>query len=201
MRKLNFLITTCLIFTFTINAQTFKASGDFRNQATFESNAPLEDIVGISNKLGAVVMVNPNDLSSVKGEVKVDLFELKTGIDLRDEHLRSERWLNTVKYPDASFELKKVTGASKLEEGKKTAVSFHGIFSIHGVSKEIVATGELTYYKESEKTKTRIKGNLLKVKADFNIKLSDYGVKIPDMVVGKVDENIKISANFVASDG
>ena len=36
--------------------------------------------------------------------------------------------------------------------------------------------------------------------AEFNIKLSDYGVKIPSMVVGKVDEEVKVTTNFVSSD-
>jgi len=183
-----------------LNAQTFKASGDSRNQATFESNAPLEDIIGVSNNLEAVAMINPADLSMAKGKVKVNLNDLKTGIDLRDEHLRSEMWLNTEKYPDATFMLKIISGASSLADGKKTEVQLHGTFTTHGVSKDIVAPAELTYFKESEKTKAKIAGNLLKVKAEFEIKLSDYGVSIPSMVVGKVDENIVIGVNFIASD-
>jgi len=200
MKKLSLAILLMIFISFTINAQTFVAKGDSRNQATFESNAALEDIVGVSNEIEAMTMISPADLSNASGTVKVDLTALKTGIDLRDEHLRSENWLNTEKFPHAVFELKKVEGASNLTDGKETSVKLHGDFTVHGVTKNVVADGELTYYKESEKTKARIKGNLLKVTANFDIKLSDYGVNIPDMVIGKVDDNIKVSANFVASD-
>jgi polyisoprenoid-binding protein YceI len=201
MQKLNIFLFTFLLILSTISAQTkFVASGDSRNQASFESNAPLEDIVGVSNSLEAVAMIDIANLANSKGKVTVDLTRIKTGIDLRDEHLRSDTWLNTDKYPDAVFELKKISGASKLSDGKKTNVKLHGSFTVHGVTRDIVADGELTYFEESERTKNRIAGNLLKVNADFNIKLSDYGVEIPSMVVGKVDEVIKVSTNFVASD-
>ena len=201
MRKLNIFLFTFFALILSINAQTtFTASGDSRNQATFESHAPLEDIMGVSNKLEAVAMINLDNLEQSKGRVTVDLSHLKTGIDLRDEHLRSETWLNTDKYPDAVFELKMISGASSLTDGKETEVKLHGSFTVHGVTKDIVADGELTYFKESDRTKKRIAGNLLKVNANFEIKLSDYGIEIPGMVAGKVDENIKVSTNFVATD-
>jgi polyisoprenoid-binding protein YceI len=201
MRKLKIFIFTFFALLLSINAQTtFIASGDSRNQATFESNAPLEDIVGVSNKLEAVAMIDIDNLAKSKGKVTVDLTHLKTGIDLRDEHLRSETWLNTEEYPDAIFKLEKISGANSLSDGKETDVKLHGTFTVHGVTKEIVADGELTYFKESERTKNRIAGNLLKVNTNFEIKLSDYGIEIPSMVVGKVDEVIKVSAMFIATD-
>jgi polyisoprenoid-binding protein YceI len=188
------------ILSITLNAQTFTTAEDSRNQATFESNAPLEDIVGVSDKLSASATINLSDLSTASGKVEVDLREMKTGINLRDEHLRSPMWLNTSEFPFATFELKKITGVASLTEGVPAKVKFNGTFTVHGVSKDIVADGEITYFAESEKTKVRIKGNLLKIEANFNIKLEDYGITIPSIVAGKVDDNIKVSATFVASD-
>jgi len=193
-------IAVLFLLALTLNAQTFKASGDSRNQATFESNAPLEDIVGVSSELEAVAMINPTDLSHAMGKVSVNLVVLKTGIDLRDEHLRSEMWLNTAKFPKAEFKLKSISGAKSLADSKPTNVKLHGEFTVHGVTKNLVADAQLIYFKESAKTKGRMKGNLLKVKTNFEVKLGDYGVMIPDMVVGKLDENIKVSVAFIATD-
>ena len=194
------IIAVLFLLTVTLNAQTFTASGDNRNQATFESNAPLEDIVGVSNDLNAVAMINPADLSHAMGKVSVNLNVLKSGIDLRDEHIRSAMWLNTEKFPNAEFKLSKITGASSLSDSKATDVKLHGTFTVHGVTKDVVADAQLIYFKESERTKGKMAGNLLKVKANFEIKLGDYGVMIPDMVVGKLDENIKVSVGFIATD-
>lgn len=200
MKKYNITALIILLLTISISAQTFVAKGDSRNQATFESNAPLEDIVGVSSELVAKAEVNPSDISNASGSVMVDLRKLKTGINLRDEHLRSEMWLNTEEYPYAEFALNKITGAESLPEGKEVNVKFHGTFTVHGVSKELVADGTLTYIKESEKTKANIKGNLLKVQAAFTIQLANYGVIIPDMMIGKVDDTIKVSTLFIATD-
>jgi len=193
-------IAVLFLLAITLNAQTFTASGDNRNQATFESNAPLEDIVGVSNEVEAVAMINPADLSHAMGKVSVNLNVLKTGIDLRDEHLRGEMWLNTAKFPNAEFKLNNISGASSLTDSKATDVKLHGTFTVHGVTKDLVADAKLTYFKESERTKAKMAGNLLKVKATFEIKLGDYGVMIPKMVVGKLDENIKVSVAFIATD-
>ena len=189
---------------FTFAQTTFSSNAsDTRNQATFESNAPLEDIVGVSNKLNSNITLNLNDItSSPKGNVKVELGAMKTGIDLRDQHLRSANWLNTEKYPHAEFELTEISDASSknLSDTKPVKATAKGKLSIHGVTKEISAPVELTYYKETDQTKARVAGNLLKVSAGFTIKLSDYKISIPSMVAGKVDETIKVSVNFIASD-
>lgn len=204
--KNNILLTTLttLLLSVSLIAQTFSVdSKDGRNQAQFISDAPFEKIVGLSSGLDATVMINKNDITkNPMGKVKVSIKNIKTGIDLRDEHLRSEMWLNADKYPYAEFQLTGIKNASsnKLEDGKRVNATLTGKFSVHGITKNIEVPAKLTYYKESERTKAKTNGNLLVANADFSIKLSDYGVKIPSMVVGKVDEEVKITTNFVASD-
>ncbi|RMD48595.1 MAG: YceI family protein [Ignavibacteria bacterium] len=203
MKTIKYFGMLMLLAIISLNAQTFKASGDSRNQASFESDAPLENIVGVSNSLEAVAMIDINDITNMpKGKVNVDLNSLKTGIDLRDEHLRSANWLNTEKFPYATFMLTGISDASqnKLEDGKRVKATLHGKFSVHGVTKDVDVPAELTYFKENARTRAKMKGNLLKVKASFDINLGDYGIKIPDMVVGKVDDNVKINVTFIATD-
>lgn len=193
-----------VLFSLSLSAQTFSAdSKDARNQAQFISDAPFEKIVGVSSGLDATVMINKDDITkSPKGMVKVPISNIKTGIDLRDEHLRSKDWLNAEEYPYAEFHLKGIKNASskKLVDGEKVNATLVGTFSVHGKSQEIEVPAKLTYFNESEQTKARTEGNLLVANAEFSIKLSDYGVEIPSMVVGKVNEEVKISTNFVASD-
>lgn len=159
--------------------------------------------MGLASGLDATVMINVNDLTQKPmGKVKVPIGNIKTGIDLRDEHLRSEMWLNDGKFPHAEFQLTgiKNTTSNNLIDGQKVDATLIGKFSVHGVTRDIELPASLTYFKESEKTKARIPGNLLVASAEFSIKLSDYGIKIPGMVVGKVNEEVKLTANFVASD-
>jgi polyisoprenoid-binding protein YceI len=202
--KLKFAAFLTLLLGVNLLAQTFSVdSNDGRNQASFISDAPFEKIVGLASGLDATVMLNVNDITQKPmGKVKVPINNIKTGIDLRDEHLRSEMWLNSEKYPYAEFQLTGIKNISSktLSDGKKVNATLVGKFSVHGVTKDIEVPATLTYFKESERTKAKASGNLLVAKADFDINLADYGVKIPDMVVGKVNDDVKITTSFVASD-
>ena len=202
--KLTLAIVTIMLLSINTFAQTFWAdSKDGRNQAAFISDAPLEKINGLASGINATVMINPNDITQKPmGKVIVPIGNIKTGIDLRDEHLRSEMWLNAEKYPNAEFQLMGIKNPSSksLNDGQKVNATLLGKFTVHGKTRDVEVPATLTYFKESEKTKARVPGNLLIASANFNIKLADYGVMIPDMVVGKVNDEVQINVNFVSSD-
>ncbi len=202
--KINLIAILTLMLGLNLFAQTFTADAkDGRNQAAFISDAPFEKINGLASGLDATVMLNVNDITQKPmGKVKVPINNIKTGIDLRDEHLRSEMWLNSQKFPYAEFQLTGIKNPSSknLKDGQKVNCTLLGKFSVHGVTKDVEVPATLTYFKESERTKAKVPGNLLVANAEFNIRLADYGIKIPDMVVGKVSDEVVINTNFVASD-
>lgn len=168
-----------------------------RNQISFFSTTPLEDITGISNAVKGKVTFNVADVKSLKGSITIPVASIKTGIDLRDEHLRSDNWLDAENFPEITFVIKKV-GDIKVAADNKIEAKVTGDFTAHGVTKEVVANVTMTYLDESEQTKQRAPGDLLGVQATFNIVLSDYDVE--NMVVGqKVSENIELSINIVGS--
>src|SRR6185503_9681831 len=92
---------------------------------TFESEADIESIVGTTNKATGEIKA---DLEKGTGSVSltVPVASMKTGIDMRDEHLRSEMWLNAAKYPAITFTSKKV------EKGEGSRLKVTGDFSMHG---------------------------------------------------------------------
>jgi len=208
MKKNYLFFAVMLFFAASVFGQGFKvkASGEQkfnfedkggRNQTTFYSTTPLEDINGLGNGVGGSVTFNVNDLKTLKGKVSVSVASIKTGIDLRDEHMRSAGWLDAEKYPEITFEIKKVSDIKSLSDNKLSA-KITGSYSMHGVTKDVIADATLTYLDENEITKQRAPGDLLGVQAKFTIKLSDFGVN--NKVVGqKVSENIEIGVNFTGS--
>jgi polyisoprenoid-binding protein YceI len=187
-------------------AQGFKvkASGeltfnfeDKRNQVKFFSTTPLEDITGISNAVKGKVTLNVSDIKTMKGSISIPVSSIKTAIELRDEHLRSENWMDAENYPEISFVIKSV-GDVKVVADNKLEAKVTGDFTAHGVTKEVVADVSLTYLDASEQTKQYAPGDLLGVQAKFNIILSDFEVE--NMVVGqKVSESIEITATLRGS--
>ena len=176
--------------------QTFNFE-DKRNQVKFFSTTPLEDITGISNAVKGKVTLNVGDIKNMKGSISIPVSSIKTAIDLRDEHLRSENWMDAENYPEISFVIKSV-GDVKVAADNKLEVKVTGDFTAHGVTKEVVADVSLTYLDASEQTKQYAPGDLLGVQAKFNITLSDFEVE--NMVVGqKVSESIEITATLRGS--
>ena len=201
-------ITVIVLFSCTALTQGFdvKASGEKsfsftdkhgRNQATFFSTTPLEDINGLTNDVTGNVTFNVGDLSTLTGSVTLSTASIKTGIELRDEHLESKNWLYAESYPEISFVIKSVNDVQSVESNKLTA-KVTGDFTVHGVTKELTTEVTITYLDESEQTVKRAPGDLLGVQATFNITLSDY--EIDNMVLGqKVSDNIEIGVNIVGS--
>ena len=208
MKKTFSIFAVIMIFTASIFAQGFKvkASGEQkfnfedkagRNQTTFFSTTPLEDITGLSGDVKGNVTLNVSDLKSLKGKVTVSVASIKTGIDLRDEHMRDAGWLDAGKYPEITFEIKSVSDVKVVADNKITA-KVKGNYTMKGVTKEVTADATLTYLDESETTKSRAAGDLLGVQAKFNVKLSDF--KVDNKLVGqKVSEDIEVNVNVVGS--
>lgn len=196
------------VFSLSLFAQGFKVSStgeksfNFtdkgkRNQASFFSTTPLEDITGLTNDINGMVSLKVNDIKSLKGELSVSTASIKTGIDLRDEHLRDENWLDASKYPNIKFTIKEVTDVKQLADNK-LQIKFSGDFTLKGITKKISGDATLTYLVESEQTKQRAPGDLLGVQAKFKVNLSEFGVK--NKVVGqKVAEVVEVSVNMVGS--
>ncbi|MDQ7818775.1 MAG: YceI family protein [Melioribacteraceae bacterium] len=169
-----------------------------RNQVTFFSATPLEDITGTANGIsGTVTFDVANFAKTLNGSLIVKVASMNSGIELRDQHLKGSNWLNADKFPDIVFTIKEVTNVKK-SDSNKFEFKVKGDFKMHGVTKEVVADAEATYLDESEQTKKRAPGDLLGIRAKFNVKLSEFGVN-NQLVGNKVAENIEVSVNIVGS--
>jgi polyisoprenoid-binding protein YceI len=160
---------------------------------TVESNTAFEDFVGRTTKVSGNLTVDITKKTG-SGKLIVDLASLNTGIDLRDEHMRSEGWLNVAKFPNATFE----TTSIKSKGGDK--FELEGNFTLHGVTKKLKTMATAKYIAESEVTKrNRFAGDVMQVKTKFNIKLSDYGIKIPAGAADKVSNNLIIGVSVIGT--
>jgi polyisoprenoid-binding protein YceI len=201
--KISFVALAAITISF---AQGFKVSAtgeqtfnfeDKRNQATFFSTTPLEDVTGISNGVSGKVTFNVSDIKTLKGSISIPVSSLDTGIELRNEHLKSSNWMDAESYPKIIFEIKGVSDV-KVEADNKLSAKVTGDFTVHGVTRQVVADATITYLVEGEQTKQRAPGDLLGVQSNFNVNLSDYDVE--NMLIGqKVAEEIEININMVGS--
>jgi polyisoprenoid-binding protein YceI len=177
-----------------------------RNTVTFKSTAPLEDIVGTTNEVTGYLNFDPDHpQKGGQGELKVAVSSLNTGIPTRDEHLVSKDWMDAESYPHIVLkinELKSVNEVSSNESSATYDITASGEISIKGKTKKIEFPGRITFLKESEKTKSRMPGDLLAARAELEVSLADFGISGPkgmDIIGSKVGETITIEASLMAS--
>jgi polyisoprenoid-binding protein YceI len=163
-----------------------------RDTVAFMLDAPLEVINGLSNQVHGRVEVKGNKAS---GKFQVPVKSIKTGNETRDGHLQNDRWLDAAKSPDILFEFADLALPAALEPGKPLKVQGKGRFTVHGVTREEPVEVTATYFKESAETKNRAAGDLLRVRAKFQIPLEAYGIKRTEALVLKVGETAEVSVD------
>ena len=112
------------------------------------------------------------------GTFTLPLSSLKTGMDLRDEHM-TEKYLEVNKYPNATLTLKPF----KLEDEGEVK----GTLKLHDVEKEVMIK-----YTSSKSA------DALKVQTEFDLVLGDYKIDIPSFQGITVAKDIKLKVDLMA---
>lgn len=120
------------------------------------------------------------DNNMLSGKIQFSLKSLKTGIELRDEHMLT-KYLQVDRFSEAQLVL---TNSSlpknfSLSTPGINNYPFKGILDLHGVKKEIAGN----YSVDSAQ---------LASNASFEIKLSDFNIDIPSYLGVKVADIVKI---------
>lgn len=172
-------------------------------QVYVESNAPLEDIKGQSNRvIGYGVSSSSTPGSLAAGEWHLPVESIRTGIELRDEHLASEAWLDAKSNPNVIFTLKET---QDLNEVKKTnafasyTATLVGKLTLNGVTHDIeIPDATITILKAGDATKKVANGDLMAIRSKFTVALKDYGVDNP--IIGeKVAKNVSLDVSLYLS--
>jgi len=190
--KVALILSICLAIPAISQAEAAKFQVH-KGKATFVSDAPLETMEGITTKVTGTVTFDPADLSTTKGTFKAPVVSMRTGNDLRDEHLQSDSWLDAKKNPHIVFEIVEVSGADALKPKKSHKVKVKGKFTAHGITKIVEANGIVKW--------TSVDGGKddLRIKANFTTKLEDHDVSVPSIVRLKVANEIAVSVDLQAT--
>ncbi len=178
----------------------FRIHNDGGSRATFVSDATLETINGVTSAVTGDLRFDPANLSSATGTITIPVASIRTGVDLRDEHLRGADWLDAAHHANATFEITSVTGASTLTPNQEARLQLHGRFTIHGVTRNVVARARIKWIPLTAEMRSTpgITGDVLRGRARFTIQLSDFGISVPAVVRLKVSNDITVTVNLRA---
>lgn len=180
-------------------ARTFRIQRGGGSRVQWVSDAPLERITGVNSAVSGELTVDPANLAATRGRVDVAVASMRTGIDLRDEHLRGPDWLDAGSHPNATLEITGVEGATALTGEGVQRVTIRGRFTLHGVTRDITAQAQVRLMRNNEELRGQgITGDLIRAQASFEIQLSDYQVSISAPVRLKVSNTIRINVTIRA---
>lgn len=183
-----------------------------RNLVTIRSEAPLETMLTRTGAVEASIKINPaNVLDKPQARFVIDANTLDTGIALRNEHMKSAGWLDTAKYPRISFTMinraimvgpgKERTEPITTTPGADGRGTVFGELEFHGVKKLVAADVAVEVIGESAQTKERLDGELMHIRADFALKLDDFGVVVPAPAQLKVANVQQVHVDVFVSTG
>ena len=143
------------------------------------SKAAFEPIKATNNNTVSIIDSKTGQIAAV---ILISKFEFRLG--LMQEHF-NENYLESNVYPKSTFE-------GKIED-----------FNVLNLTENVITheiTGNLTIKGVAKKIKTIAEisklDNQIKIKSNFSVFLSDFGIKVPKIVFKKIDEEVKISLNF-----
>lgn len=145
----------------------------------------VSQVQGRFNEVEGYFVLN-KDLSKAKVEVTVPIASIDTGVEKRDEHLRSEDFFNAKKYPKMTFKSKKFQGS--LDDFKVT-----GDLTIKDVTKEVTLNGKYTGSVKDSWGQIRAA-----IQAWGKINRKDFNIKYNDMVEAGPAVGDEVTINIIS---
>lgn len=164
----------CLLFTLFANSQDkfYTKSGNI----SFFSATSVENIDAKNKSVVCLLIPQSGNLQFA---VLIMGFEFKKA--LMQEHFNSD-YLESDKFPKAEFtgKIMNNNGVDYRNNGTYSAY-VEGKLTIHGVIKDVEATGTVT-----------VKDGKLLANCTFNLLLADYHIKVPKLYRDNISKSIKV---------
>jgi polyisoprenoid-binding protein YceI len=168
-------------------------NGENKINIAWESRAAVETMVGRTVEAHGLVRWDAENPAESEIEVSVPVRSIKTGIELRDEHMYSSDWLDAERYPEVSFKTTKVEPV----KDKDNTWLLHGVFSCHGVDEQMKIEAEVKQLPaRPDLEKYGYVGDIVHITARFDVNVVQHGVKIPGNLAAKVAETVTCTVDI-----
>lgn len=170
-----------LILLIAGNWQTARSQSKYKCEngfVSFYSSAPLEDIYAENNTLISLI-----DLSKKQIAFVAIITDFRFKKSLMQQHF-NEKYMESHKYPKATFSGTMVSSTSLHEKGRHI-VTVKGDLSIHGVTRNIQVEGVIDN-----------QGSVLSASSEFIIRVADYDIKIPKLLVKNIAEEVLVKVKL-----
>ena len=131
MKKITILLVIIAIQT-TVFAQTTWKNDKMHSHLQFTiTHLAINDVDGVFKDFDVTVTTTKPDFSDAVFNLTANVASINTGVDMRDNHLKTAEFFDATTYPTTTFTS---TAITKVSPGK---YKLTGKFTMHGVTKTI----------------------------------------------------------------
>ena len=169
-------------------ATLFSIGNDGKSWVGFHLEDTIEEIDADTKKVSGTIDADPANLAAASVNLTIDTASIDSGMKMRDDDMR-DTYLETKKYPTATFKSTAVTGPASVAPGQSADLKVAGDLTLHGVTRRIVVPVHLTL--ESPKR--------AHVTSKFTIRMTDYNVTVPQKLVLSVANEVDVKFDLFAN--
>ena len=180
MRLHVFVICTIVLAGALAHASEAQRYIDRSGKASFFSSAPMEDIEAHTEQVITLLDVKSGEIVS---NVLMRSFRFRKA--LMQEHF-NENYVESHKFPKATFK-GKVNNLSSVDLTRDGThmLDVTGELTIHGVTKPVRVQAEAV-----------VKGGRIQAQASFPLRVKDFDIAIPRLVVNNIAEVVDVKVSF-----
>jgi len=168
-------------------SRTYDVKPDAKNVAEFHAEDSYDAFDGKTNKLTGAIVADPAKPSAATVEIAVDMASLDTANSLRNREMR-ELYLETKKYPTASFKSVSVEGPASCAPNQPADIKVTGDFALHGVTKRMTIPVRVVLIPDGR----------IHVTSLFNIHMPDFGINVPKNILVTVNDDVPVRLDLWA---
>jgi len=149
------------------------------SEVIFRATSRLMNAEGRFRRLSGEIVVDTRDLATARITLTIETDSIDTGIGMRDNHLRSEDFLDVRKFPTITFESQRV-------EGSGHHANVFGRLTIRGVTREIAVPVDVS-----------LSDIALVSSGEFVINRRDFGI-VYQSFINPIGDDVRVSFTFRA---
>lgn len=137
MRKIIFtLLVLALMSPLNLLAATYTLDPAHTTIGFKVKHLMITNVKGGFEKFKGAISIDDQDLTRSKVDVVIEIASINTGIEKRDQHLRSGDFFDAAKYPIMTFV------STRVEKAGADRLKVHGNLTIRGVTKPVILSVE-----------------------------------------------------------